>query len=289
MKSTIALVVMMLLQAAPTPPHVDIIQAKDPAISLLPGGSSPSGLPAASPYAVTLRNNSTHDITGLVVEWLAGGPPTTLLLDGGSLKRPVVPAKGMFTLMPPHDIKPVNTDQSGRVIPGAPGPDTAVTRVVIEVASVLFEDGTLIGRDGLDRYGLVANMKAKSEVAEAEAKWVAKKPDVYEFTYKRNCFCPPPPPGKPGSEPIVFRVLNGIGYLLGAWAERPEAVKGLAPYSTVEKQFEFIRQELNKHPYEVTVEFDPDDGHPTHVRFNLEHIADADYGFTATGFTRLER
>jgi len=106
MKPVMGLVLMMFLQTAPLPPQVDIVQPKDPAITLLPGGSSPSGLPVASPYAVTLRNNSTHDITGLVVEWLAGGPPTTLLLDGDSLKRPVVPAKGMFTLMPPHDIKP---------------------------------------------------------------------------------------------------------------------------------------------------------------------------------------
>jgi hypothetical protein len=261
MNPVIGLVLMMFLQAAPPPPQVDIVQPKDPAITILPGGASPSGLPVASPYALTLRNNSRHDITGLVVEWLAGGPPTTLLLDSDTLKRPVVPAKGMFTLMPPHDIKPVNTDRSGRLIPGAPSPDTPVTRVVIEVASVLFDDGTLIGRDGLDRYGLVANIKAKTELTAAEAKWVAKKPEVYEFTYKRNCFCPPPPPGKPGSEPIVFRILDGIGYLQSAWANRPEARQGLDLYSTVEKQFEFIRQELAKHPYEVTVEFDPDDGH----------------------------
>ena len=36
-------------------------------------------------------------------------------------------------------------------------------------------------------------------------------PDVYEFTYSQICFCNPPFPGKPGSEPIVFRVLNGVG------------------------------------------------------------------------------
>jgi len=279
---------LMILQAAPTPPQVDIVPPKDPAISLLPGGSSPSGLPAASPYAVTLRNNSTHDITGLVVEWFAGGPPTTLLLDSDTLKRPVVPAKGRFTLMPPHDLPTyaVNTELRGRLIPGPPVP---VTRVVIEVASVLFDDGTLIGRDGLDRYGLVANMKARTELATAEAKWAANKPQMYEFTYKQIAFVPPVPPGKPGSEPIVFRVLNAIGYLQGAWADRQEAIRGLDPYSTVEKQFAFIRGQLGKHPYEVTVEFDPDDGHPTHVRFNLEHVADADSGFTVTGFMRLTR
>jgi hypothetical protein len=31
-----------------------------------------------APYTIVLTNNSTHDITGLAVEWVAGGPPQTL-------------------------------------------------------------------------------------------------------------------------------------------------------------------------------------------------------------------
>ena len=147
---------------------------------------------------------------------------------------------------------------------------------------------------GNDRYNLVATITARTELpaalAAAEAKWAMKKPDVYEFTYKRICFCPPPPPGKPGSEPFVFRVLNGIGYLQGAWAERPEAVKGLDPYSTVEKQFEFIGAELDKHPYRAEIDYDVDDGHPTRVYIDpLQNTADEEYGFTVTGFTPIER
>ena len=94
--------------------------------------------------------------------------------------------------------------------------------------------------------------------------------------------------GKPGSEPIVFRVLNGVGYLQGAWAERPEARQGLDPYSTVQKQFTYIRAELAKHPYRAEIDYDPDDGHPTRVYIDpLANTADEEYGFTITDFKWL--
>src|SRR5437899_4046500 len=96
--------------------------------------------------------------------------------------------------------------------------------------------------------------------------------------------------GKPGSEPIVFRVLNGVGYLQGAWAGRPEARQGLDPYGTVEKQFTYIREELAKHPYRAEVDYDHDDGHPTRVYIDpLQNTADEEYGFTVEGFTLRER
>src|SRR6267378_6983883 len=82
---------------------------------------------------------------------------------------------------------------------------------------------------GRHRYTLVATITARTELpaalAAAEAMWKAKRLDVYEFTYKQICFCVPPPPGKPGSEPIVFRVLNGVGYLQAAWAEDRQSTR----------------------------------------------------------------
>ena len=85
-------------------------------------------------------------------------------------------------------------------------------------------------------------------------------------------------------------MLNGVGYLQGAWAERPEAWQGLDPYSTVEKQFTYIRAELAKHPYRAEIDYDPDDGHPTRVYIDpLQNTADQEYGFTVEGFIRLER
>jgi len=87
----------------------------------------------------------------------------------------------------------------------------------------------------------------------------------------------------------VFRVLNGVGYLQGAWADREQARQGLDKYSTVEKQFAFIRAELAKRPYLAEIEYDDDLGYRRRVRINLNHIADADYGFTLEGFRALAR
>jgi hypothetical protein len=245
-----------------------------------------------APYTIVLTNNTDHAITGLVVEWAAGGSPQVLLLGHYGFKEAVVPAKGMMVLAPPNQINviPVSMDRSGRRIVGPAAPPS-VSRVVIHVATVIFDDGNMIGTD---RYELVRTITARTELpaalAAASAKWAAKKPDVYEFIYKQICFCVTPPPGKPGSEPIVFRVLNGIGYLQGAWADRPEARQEWEKYSTVEKQFTYIRSELAKQPYRAEIEYDPDDGHPTRVYIDpLQNTADEEYGFTVMGFTRLER
>jgi hypothetical protein len=281
---TVACLALGLATALPqTNVQVDVIAPRDSRVTVER---------ATVPYSIALTNNSTHAITGLVAEWAAGGPPQTLLLGHYGFKEAVVPAKGMMVLNPPNDITviPVSMDRGGRRVVGPTAPPL-VSRVVISVPTVIFDDGTMIGED---RYNLVATIAARTELpaalAAAEAKWAVKKPDVYEFTYKRICFCPLPPPGKPGSEPIVFRVLNGVGYLQGAWADRPEAGQGLAPYSTVEKQFDYIRTELDKHPYRAEIVYDTDDGHPTRVYIDpLQNTADEEYGFTVMGFTSLTR
>jgi hypothetical protein len=134
---------------------------------------------------------------------------------------------------------------------------------------------------------IVAQVSPEDQLAAAETKWIANKPKAYEFTLKLICFCPPVPPGQPGSEPIVFRVENGVGSLTGAWAARPEARQGLEKYSTAEKQFAFIRAELGKRPYRVEIEYDEDLGYPRRVYIDAKHIADAEYGFTVEGFRAL--
>jgi len=40
-------------------------------------------------------------------------------------------------------------------------------------------------------------------------------------------------------------------------------------FSTVDTQFAFIQEQLEKHPRRVHIEYDPDDGHPTNVYFAL--------------------
>ena len=67
------------------------------------------------------------------------------------------------------------------------------------------------------------------------------------------------------------------------------SASGVDKYSTVEKQFAFIRAELATRPYLAEIEYDESLGYPRRVRINLNHIADADYGFTVEGFRPLAR
>lgn len=99
-----------------------------------------------------------------------------------------------------------------------------------------------------------AQEPSPEEQLAAEAKWSANKPTAYEFTFRLIACCVIPLSG-PHVEPILFRVVNGIGSL-SSWVARAEASQGSEKYSTVEKQFAFIRAELAKRPYRVEIEFD---------------------------------
>ena len=130
----------------------------------------------------------------------------------------------------------------------------------------------------------------EDQLANAQAKWAMAKVERYEFTLKRICFCPPAPPGSPQAEPIVFRVENGRGVLMGSWAAVPEARQGFDKYSTIEKQFEFIRAELRKRPYRAEIEYDSVFGYPRRVYIDPEQsVADEEYGFALEGFRPLSR
>jgi hypothetical protein len=126
------------------------------------------------------------------------------------------------------------------------------------------------------------------ELVLAEAKWSASKPATYEFTLQIICFCGPAPPG---SEPIVFRVNNGVGVLLtGARTAllRTRSLADLDKYSTVEKQFAFIRASLRERPYRAEIEYDPVLGYPRRMYIDPEQqIADEEYGFAIAAFAVL--
>ena len=64
-------------------------------VDVMPPADSRITVERIAPYTIVLTNNTTHAITGLAVEWVAGGPPQTLLLGHYGFKQPIVPAKGM--------------------------------------------------------------------------------------------------------------------------------------------------------------------------------------------------
>src|ERR1041385_3021952 len=113
---------------------------------------------------------------------------------------------------------------------------------------------------------VVAQTVAEDELQAAERKWAANRPQNYEFVFEQICVCPPAPPDSPAADPIMFRVANGMGTVVGSWtAASPQIRYGLGKYSTVEQLFAFIRTELQKQHYRIDIQYDPDAGYPRRV------------------------
>jgi hypothetical protein len=133
----------------------------------------------------------------------------------------------------------------------------------------------------------------EDQLALAEAKWSTNKPKTYEFTLKIICFCPPAPPGSEPSVPpgpIVFRINNGTGSPVGSYRYRTPSPQLLEKYSTVEKQFAFIRAALREQPYRAEIEYDPVLGYPRRAYIDPSQITvDEEYGFTIEAFSVLSQ
>ncbi len=129
----------------------------------------------------------------------------------------------------------------------------------------------------------------EDQLAAAEAKWAANKPKAYEFSLKFLACCVIRL--GPGSEPMVFHVRNDIGSLTGVWAARPpQASQGMDKYSTIDKVFAAIHEELAKRPYRFEIEYDAALGYPR--RFYAKRFENADddhYTITIEGFRVLAR
>jgi len=128
-------------------------------------------------------------------------------------------------------------------------------------------------------------LSPEDELARAEVRWSANTPEAYEFTFERICFCAPRPP--PGQPPWVFRVKNGQGSLVGETdaGRRADFEK---KYSTVEKQFAFIRSALEKKPEGTEIEYDPNHGYPKRVYIDpRRNTFDDEHGFLIKDFRIL--
>jgi len=123
----------------------------------------------------------------------------------------------------------------------------------------------------------------EDELARAEVMWSANMPEAYEFTFERICFCAPRPPGQP---PWVFRVRNGHGSLIGETNDGRRA--DFEKYSTVEKQFAFIRSALEKKPERAEIGYDPKHGYPKRVYIDpRRNTFDDEHGFVIKDFRAL--
>ena len=123
------------------------------------------------------------------------------------------------------------------------------------------------------------------QLARAESRWLANKPDVYEFRFEYGCngLIPPQPnPPLPGAQPWMFQVKGGRSTLM-ADVTAPVRAK-MEQYETVEKQFAFIRTAWGSRPHAVSVTYDQRLGYPTRVCVDPTLATDDEFGFVITDF-----
>ena len=99
-------------------------------------------------------------------------------------------------------------------------------------------------------------------------------------------------PHRTRSEPFEFHVENDFSYLTGVWATRPpQDTQGMDKYSTIDKIFAAIHEELNRwRDYRFEIDYDPVVGYPIRVYFKrFPNAADDDYSMTIGGFKTLVR
>ena len=92
-------------------------------------------------------------------------------------------------------------------------------------------------------------------LADAEARWKARKPKAYEFAVEVRCFCP-----GLATKPLRFAVTDGEPRLL-------ESLGSFSPrvydhYNTVEKLFAAIRGSFSQGRYKTVVQYHADLGYP---------------------------
>jgi len=120
-------------------------------------------------------------------------------------------------------------------------------------------------------------------LAEAEARWQARKPKAYEFAVEVRCFCP-----GLTKIPPRFAVTNG----------EPRSLQDLEPdsqriyehYNTVEKLFAAIRRSLSFGKYRIAVQYHADVGYP--VVANLDprsEVADDELFLRVTEFRPIDQ
>ena len=129
--------------------------------------------------------------------------------------------------------------------------------------------------------GAAAQSDPLKDLDQAEAKWKAQGVKNYEFIAKVVCFCPPPMPA------FAFRVTAGNGELTNSNDEMTR--RNAEPYSTVEKLFAFLRDEAEKQPYRMVVNYHPELGYPISADLDRNRIAvDDEWLLSLTGFRTLD-
>ncbi len=104
---------------------------------------------------------------------------------------------------------------------------------------------------------------------EAMFRWFDNGPQSYEFVFRWLCFCPPP-----ANTPTRVRVEGGqIVSTVDARTGEPVTALGGLEYQTVPELFQWIREQLNRNPDSVQLEFDRETGYPIEASFDPIRLA----------------
>jgi hypothetical protein len=135
---------------------------------------------------------------------------------------------------------------------------------------------TLVGVGAAQRAG-GAPPEYLQQLASAEARWAANKPEAYEFRVQPACngLIPPNPPQ---FRPPLIRVSAGQSTM------DADRTSPMAKYDTVEKQFAFIRTAWDSKPLRVEVQYDQRRGYPIRVCVDPGLPTDDEFGFLLTDF-----
>src|SRR4051812_45596696 len=145
--------------------------------------------------------------------------------------------------------------------------------------------GLALVRTGASQVQNSAAPEPVEQLARAESRWLANKPDAYEFRFEYACngLIPPQPnPPLPGAQPWTFQVKGGQSTLV---ADVTATVRAkMEQYETVEKQFAFIRTAWESRPHALSVTYDQRLGYPTRVCVDPALTVDDEFGFVITDF-----
>jgi hypothetical protein len=117
--------------------------------------------------------------------------------------------------------------------------------------------------------GAPQEVQPEPALAQAEARWKARKPPAYEYEIYVSCaFC---------------------GSLFNARARVVNGVTGEGKFSSVEKLFEVIRQAISRGQYRVKIEYDQALGYPVSADLDpRREVKDEELVFHVRGFRGLQ-
>ena len=126
---------------------------------------------------------------------------------------------------------------------------------------------------------LGVDVRSRTELERAEAKWERFGPDSYVYAIRVLCFCP-----VDYTTPVRVRVENGVAVertYVDTGMPVPTALEDQFP--TVDGLFDMLRRAYADEADEVIVSYHPSLGYPTELAIDLEEqLADEEIAVTVT-------